>query len=499
MKKSIFTAVCSWMLCLGMAAQQNYFTADMLPNEEPGALDGQGGMMVYSPHNDLIIAVTPASCNAIVPARPEQTTNGEYVYKVRADIKADKVKFLFSRRGKALQAEVGCVLKKNCWRTCRVEEVDNPIGCEDQTGSNRFSGKEDMALVEFSSAIQGFKVEPSQLLKCEVTSEQQANNTAVTLVKVMIDSKALKQAREQAAQVEQEFQQLDKRENKTEDEWNRLDELQAKSEQLASQVAEMSQIKISAPNSNVMYIDISDLDYKGRRAYVVMPLTESYEALLATARKYMAEYPSHTESAYYDAAKIAYDKVIEHSDCPIDMREVIRSERDTIASIRKYTYFAEESGRRAQKAEAEQGFESADVYKYLSGRYKFINRLLTYHPEIQGLQAMGEATWEQLSKHPQASKTVQVTTTVQRQNIRGKVTITNPYDPRPLNSLHVNVAMHKDVSKKEARQSSRMVGNVAADGTFSIVMPDGYSYIFIDGEKKAHSVTPDMTTIEIEL
>lgn len=499
MKKYIFFAVCAWMFCLGMAAQQNYFTADMQPNEEPDALDGQGGMMVYSPHNDLIITVTPVSCNAVVPPSPERTADGEYVYKVRADIKADKVKFVFNRRGKALQAELGCSLKKNYWRACRVEEVANPIDCEDQTGSNQFSGKEDMALVEFSSAIQGFKVEPSKLLKCEVISEQQTNNIAVTQIKVMIDSKALKQTKEEAAKTEQEFKQLDNKQDKTEEEWNKLDELKAKSEQLANQLTEMSQIRISAPNSNVMYIDISDLGYKGRKAYVVMPLTESYEALLATARKYMAEYPSHTESAYYDAARTAYDKVIERDDCPIDMREVIRSERDTIASIRKYTYFAEEAERKAQKAEAEQGFESADVYKYLSGRYKFINRLLTYHPEIQGLIAMGEATWEKLSKHPQASKMVQVTTMVQRQNIRGKVTITSPYDPRPLNSLHVNVAMQKDVSKKEARQSSRMVGNVAADGTFSIIMPDGYNYIFIDGEKKAHLVTPDMTDINIEL
>lgn len=226
---------------------------------------------------------------------------------------------------------------------------------------------------------------------------------------------------------------------------------------------------------------------------------DSYEDLLEIAKEHYKNHPSHTESDYYDAARIAYDNAINHKDCPQNMRDVLREERDTMASIRKYTYFAEETERRADKAEKEQGFESDEVYKNLGGTYKFLNRLITSHPEIEGLKVKRDRVWERLSKHSKAKEMVKETVTIQRQVIEGKVKKSNNYDFRPLNSLHVNVSHQRDVSKKDARQAAKQIGNVAADGSFRIVVPDGYDYLFIDGEKQAHLITSDMTTIDIIL
>ena len=112
---------------------------------------------------------------------------------------------------------------------------------------------------------------------------------------------------------------------------------------------------------------------------------------------------------------------------------------------------------------------------------------------------MSTNLWNRISKHPKAKEMVKETMTIQRQVVSGRVTLGNKNDFRPLNSLHVNVSMQQDVGKKDARQNSKQIGNVAADGTFSVIMPDGYHYLFIDGEKKAHHITPDTTTIDIEL
>lgn len=505
MKRILHFIVLIFFFCTGTFAQQNFFTATGLPQEkDDNGLGGLGGMLVYSPHDDIIITAEPIDCHIQV-SKPNRTSECLYCYEVKADLsKRNDTKFTFSRQGKALQAELKQPLKKNHWYACRVEEVSNPIKYEDQTGRNNFSGKEGIALLEFSSTIPNFRVKPSEKLRCTIESHKQSTDASVTIITVSIDSKALKAAKDEVAKLEKEFDDLDKSlqaqgSNAKQEDWDRLDKLEDKKNKLSALYTEMCQVEISAPNSNIEYINIGDLGYKERKAYVIMALTESFESLYAAAKKFIQEYPAHTESSYYDAARTAYDKVLEHADCPIDQREAIHCERDTMASIRKYTYFAEETARRAHKAEAEQGFESDEVYKNLSGEYKFILRLITYHPEIQGLATMKTNVWNKLCKHPKAKTLVTEKVTIQRQVISGKVTMKNKYDTRPLTSLHVNVSKQQKVADKNARLDSKMVGNVAADGTFSVIMPDDFHYLFIDGEKKAHYITSDMTTIKIEL
>lgn len=238
--------------------------------------------------------------------------------------------------------------------------------------------------------------------------------------------------------------------------------------------------------------------HKVYKVVLDVPLLEdSYDDLLVMAKDLYNNYKNHTESSYYDKARIAYDKLMAHEKCPQNLLEVFRCERDTMASIRKYTYFAEETEKRANKAEREKGFVSEEVYKNLSGEYTFLHRLATYHPEVKGFADKKEKVWERLSKHPKAKETVKEVETVHRQVIAGKVKKSNAYDTRPLNSLHVNVSTQYDVSKKDAREAAKQIGNVAADGTFSVVIPDGYTYLFIDGEKHAHRIVSGMTTIEI--
>ena len=54
-------------------------------------------------------------------------------------------------------------------------------------------------------------------------------------------------------------------------------------------------------------------------------LAQSFDELCSIAKNYYAEYPSHTESSFYDAAKIAYDNAIKHNDCPFNLRDSLRA------------------------------------------------------------------------------------------------------------------------------------------------------------------------------
>lgn len=216
----------------------------------------------------------------------------------------------------------------------------------------------------------------------------------------------------------------------------------------------------------------------------VPSLKESYDDLLRVARDYMNNRADHTASAYFDAGRVAYDKVLEHKDCPEDMRETLREERDTMASLRKYTYFREETIRRAEKAAEEQGFDSEECYRNLSGAYKFSARLAASHPEIPGFVALKDSALAELRKHPMGTTTAEVTETVQRQTVTGTVTFKSK-NHLPVQSIHVYVSPEEKLDKDQLR----LVGSLNADGTYTITVPDGYTFIYFDGAKKPIPIT----------
>ena len=226
----------------------------------------------------------------------------------------------------------------------------------------------------------------------------------------------------------------------------------------------------------------------------VPTIATTFEELIDIAHEYSRNYPEHTESSYYLAGVTAYDQAIGHNDCPQAERDAIYEERNRLAAIRKTAYFRERSDTLARKAEAEKGFESDETYKYLSGEYKFISKLVEEHPEVPGFGTIMEEVRQRLLKHPKASDVVRQEVTMQRQQITGRVSFKNEYEAIPFNTLNVYASPTSKIDSKNCR----LIGHVKADGTFIIVIPDDMKYIFVDGEKKnAHLVSPSDTTLDI--
>lgn len=226
-------------------------------------------------------------------------------------------------------------------------------------------------------------------------------------------------------------------------------------------------------------------------------LEKSFDELLDIAKKYYKEYPSHVESSYYDAARIAYDNAINHSDCPHDLREKIREERDTMASIRRNTYLIEAADAKAKQFEKEKGFESDEVYKYLGGEVRFADRILQFHPEIKGIQTMKDSVLERLKQHPKGKKEDGTEVVVhQREKVSGTVKFKSKYMQIPFEKMRV----FGTNSPKIQNGKSHIIGKVNPDGTYSVVKPSDIQplYIYVTGEKdNAHYVAEGMTELDI--
>lgn len=220
---------------------------------------------------------------------------------------------------------------------------------------------------------------------------------------------------------------------------------------------------------------------------------DSFDGLLAKAREYYQNYPAHTESSYFDAARIAYDNAIGHDDCPQGQRDALREERNKMAAIRQKTYFVEKCDTMARQFEAQKGFECEEVYKYLGGQHKFLTELMQDYPELTGLRPIDAAVEARLNQHPKTKVTVKETVTVKRQIVSGKVSFKNEYVARPFNTLKV----YSSPTSKIDRTRSKLIGSVNADGTYSVILPDDTLYIYVTGEKEAHYVGSGTSKLDI--
>lgn len=228
----------------------------------------------------------------------------------------------------------------------------------------------------------------------------------------------------------------------------------------------------------------------------------SFGELLGNARDYLTNYRSQYKSSYYDAAVTAYDQAIAHDDCPADLREPLRVERDTLAYLRKFTRYHEKADTLVRENEQEKGFDSEEVYNWLLADHKFLNLLIQEHPEMSRFQEMDIQVQERINMHPSAMKAVQETVVKQAQRIKGKVTIGSEYLSIPLNTISVYAAPYR-VIKKNDRDNLRLIGRVDANGEFNVIMPQGMHYIILDQEmerkSEAHYVSENDNQIEITI
>ena len=231
-------------------------------------------------------------------------------------------------------------------------------------------------------------------------------------------------------------------------------------------------------------------------------LAKNFDELLADAEEYYKGYPSHTDFGFFEAAQLAYKAAFDHNDCPLDTREVIRTKRDSLLSIRNGIYLIEQTAKKAELLEKEKGFESVEVYKRLGAQLNYADKLLTVHPEMNGVKALREQLVRRIQTHPQGKMQTGTETVIhKRETLSGTVSFKSKYMALEFSQMRVYATTSRTI--KGAK--SRIIGKVNNDGTYSVVKPVDENnrpvsplYIYVTGEKdEAHYVPEGTTTMDI--
>lgn len=512
MKKKLFILSLLMLLNLGLMAQDSDNMLNIVRGKQVKAnLNGKGGVKFIANKPDYIIRTTFKDDAVCDKARK---VGEHYEYELLLDISKGKNRvFVVSKNGSPVSGKSDQLnINADEYRFFSIEEPGTLIAITTQRIDSKtyFAKGENPveALIEIKSAVQLSEITTSELVKISQTGGTKGKDGTYNY-SIVINAKQLPLLKEKVQKANDLYRAKDESASSswTDEQWKELDLLRESRDNASNDYANAVTISLQGKNTNRVLLRsdliekltpkdklVCNIDLLSQTDTVIHEQT--YQEALAIARERYKNYPLHTESSYYDAARLAYDKAIEHNDCPQDMRESIRVERDTMASLRRNTYLIEAAEAKANEYENKKGFECDEVYKYLSGELRFANRILQSHPEITGIMNIKERVLARLRSHPKGQNVVETTVTKQRETISGTISFKNEYMAIPFQNMRVFAT----TSSKIKDGQSRKIANVKTDGTYNAVKPDGMDplYIYVTGEKDdAHYVPKGTTTMDI--
>lgn len=478
-------------------------------------LNGKAGVVFVANSDDMVITTNINKD----PQSPKAIKAGNlYRYEMEIDISGSSFRtFTVAKYGTTNSQKTDKVkLIPNKQLYFKIDQVENGIDLKLDPNSEMgwINGKKGMALIVFNSKIK-LTINCPNLKHDPIRSGRGVAGTY--LDSLIFDATQFAELAQKESILSEELETANKRmakEAETMDDATydalkeKIPQLTEKLNNISNQLANLLKIEVYGEKTNKMILDYNQV--KGmspmsllRYNIVVLNETkvvlkeETFEEALAVAKKRYQEYPKHTETSYYDATREAYDKVLKHKDCPENIREAIRAERDTIASIRRNTYLMDAAEAKAEQFEKEKGFNCDEVYRYLGGVVRFADRILQYHPEITGIQTIKDNVLKRLKQHPKSMKEDGTEVVLrQRETISGTITFKNKYMAIPFEKMRV---FGIDTPKIK-NGKSRIIGKVNPDGTYSVVKPDNIKplYIYVTGEKdNAHYVSDGENQLDI--
>ncbi len=499
-------------------AQSNDVLSVEWKNRTPNtSLGGKAGVIFIGESNDYVITSSDKSDGE---CQTPYKIGDRYEYRMTINLNGKKNvsrTFTVTKRGTPYQGkseQKDVVADFNS--TYIIAEVNTKIGSNESVSDGTYLMEKGntpvLACIEITVPQDlNLNVNVNKALNAEISKTAKAGNIVYSLV---FDTRRFSQLQAVVNDLNKQLSELEAKANSEKDEnvkkqlWAQQDRIQdTLLVQAEADLANAAVITIEGKGVNTLTIDpskVRNLRPKAQLLYGVVVVEKevikeralTFEEALAVAKDKYKDYPKHIESSYYDAAREAYDKVLAHKDCPLDVREVIRAERDTMASLRRNTYLIEAADAKAKQFEKEKGFNCDEVYKYLSGELRFANRILSSHPEITGINDIKEHVLARLQTHPKGQNIIETTVTKQRETISGTISFKNEYMAIPFQNMRVFATS----SPKIKGGQSRKIANVKADGTYSAVKPDGIDplYIYVTGEKDdAHYVPQGTTSMNI--
>lgn len=315
--------------CLGMlvlfascalTAQNNLFYNYQITSESKAvALDGKSQLIVISPHDDLTATVSGQATGRF--GTPKKRSDGQYVYTTLFDLSQGReVKLVFARKGSPLQTDMKEVLTPNKSITYKVEEVENPISLNEQTGRNMSSKVHGESDLEFTTDIEGLSVKVSPLLKSRISKSKTAAGAQVITVSIVM--KPLTDLREELQKCKEEYELLTQEMNEGKIQagdtakLNRQEALEGIVEEMGIRLSDMAQVTLSAPNSNTLAISLDNVSENERKAYAVLAMKQVENVYNTSYDQALANALQSVKTRKYKAAADFYRQAAEAQDAP---------------------------------------------------------------------------------------------------------------------------------------------------------------------------------------
>lgn len=210
---------------------------------------------------------------------------------------------------------------------------------------------------------------------------------------------------------------------------------------------------------------------------------ETFEDILSSARELYNTRGEYTDPDIYRKGALLYDNAKRHTDCPPEQIAILNGEREQMAKLYQYTSAYKKFTFNAQTT------RTADsVYIYLKRACNATLKMLMECPQSQAFQDLAQQALQAMKDNPNGKSEEMVTgaVTMHRTIVYGKVN----------SETSQSISVYAAKEEKPKPEEKKLIGNVKADGTYKVVMPDGYNYIIFDREKKAFYVDKKQLTIE---
>ena len=218
---------------------------------------------------------------------------------------------------------------------------------------------------------------------------------------------------------------------------------------------------------------------------------ESFDDILATAKDLYAKRGTFADPEQYRKGVLLYENAMKHTDCPPHTLSTLQTEMDEMKYYRKFTYLYKRAQECAAIKEAKDTYDEDSACIYRQRAYKSALKLEQKNPNSKVFKEMKNTALKDWQKLPCGQQTSKTTVTKTRTKVFGKVTISVSY------AQVVGIYAGKEEKAKQNEKIS--LGNVNADGTYEVVLPDGYHYISFDFIKKPYYIPTDKPRYELNV
>lgn len=322
------------MVAVMGCAQSAYISYSAYDQDDRiGSLDGAGGILIVSAHNDLVITVTNDAGAKVSP--PKQRQDGKFEYSVVVDRNVTKEPNIeVNRRGDVNRVGWVVITKPDYYRAYLIEEVQTPIRIENQTKGNDAGLDKTKAEVEFQSTINDLTVSCQELVArgATITKSKKRGDNSINIITVTIPISILDAARSKLETIRQEHEVMRKKllgaeenKNATNADWERLDQLEEEEKQAAEDLQKLTQIRVFAQGTNQLPVDISELRGQSKMVYGVLLLKIVEKVHMSECAGLMEEGGRQFSHRQYKAARNAFSSALLAKDTPKELESTIRT------------------------------------------------------------------------------------------------------------------------------------------------------------------------------